>query len=145
MLIKAHSLDELNHVAEALISLFDRGYLIVLLIGDLGAGKTTLVKVLCQQLGVMTPVSSPTFALVQEYVSPSRGILYHMDFYRLKEAKELRQVGLDEYLDSGNICLIEWPEIAKEHFTMPHIRVDIETGKDNIRNFRITTHDQMDA
>jgi len=145
MLIRVNSLDGLNEVAEYLISLFDKDFKVVLLEGELGAGKTTLVKALCQLLGVMEPVSSPTFSLVQEYESPSRGIIYHMDFYRLENSQDLDRIGFDEYLDTGNVCLIEWPGVGKSYYTMPHILVGIESGNDNIRNFRITTNDTMDT
>ena len=145
MLIRVRSLDELDEVAEALITLFDQGYQVVLLKGDLGSGKTTLVKALCQLLGVMDPVSSPTFSLVQEYYSPSRGTIYHMDLYRLEKPGDLQQIGFTEYLDSDNICLIEWPDLGKADYTMTFVEVDISRESDNIRNFKITTHDAMDA
>ena len=145
MLIRVRSLDGLDEVAEALISLFDDGYLVVLLKGDLGSGKTTFVKALCQLLGVMDPVSSPTFSLVQEYYSPSRGTIYHMDLYRLSKPGDLEQIGFSEYLDSGNICLIEWPDLGKPDYTMPFVEVDISRESDNIRNFKITTYDAVDA
>ena len=145
MLIKVRSLDELNLVAEALINLFNQDYRIVLLKGEMGAGKTTLVKALCQQMGVMDPVTSPTFSLVQEYRSPSFGQLYHMDFYRLNKPDELIQVGVEEYIESGNICLVEWPDIAKTYFNIPYIDVEVSVEPDNIRNFKITVHDQVDT
>lgn len=145
MLIKARSLDELNEVAEYLISLFDKGYHITLLNGDLGSGKTTVVKALCQLTGVMDPVTSPTFSLVQEYASPSLGTIYHMDLYRLKMPADLEQIGFAEYLDSGNICLIEWPELGRSYYTMPFIDISIDIESNNIRNFKIITHDEVDA
>lgn len=145
MLIKARSLDELNLVAEALIELFEKEYRVVLLRGEMGAGKTTLVKVLCQLMGVMEPVTSPTFSLVQEYRSPSYGQLYHMDFYRLHSADDLTQIGLEEYLDSGNICLIEWPDIAKSYFDIPYIDVEVSVDPNNIRNFKLIVHDEVDT
>jgi tRNA threonylcarbamoyladenosine biosynthesis protein TsaE len=145
MLIKARSLDELDAVAEALISLFDKGYKVVLLNGELGSGKTTMVKALCQLVGVMDPVSSPTFSLVQEYYSPSLGDIYHMDLYRLKSPAELEQIGFTEYLESGNVCLIEWPALGESSYSMSHVEVDIEVEKDNIRNFKINTHDEVDT
>ena len=145
MLIRVDSPDKLNEVAEAITALFDKGFLVVLIEGELGAGKTTLVKVLCQSLGVMEPVSSPTFSIVQEYSSPSRGIIYHMDFYRLSLPQDLGKIGITEYLDSGNLCFIEWPELGKSFYTMPFIAVDIELENGNIRNFKITTNDTVDA
>ena len=113
MLMTARSLDDLNLVAEAVLQHFDAGYRLLLLRGEMGAGKTTFVKALCQLAGVMDPVTSPTFSLVQEYRSPSYGPIYHMDFYRLASPRELSNIGLEEYLDSGNICLIEWPEAGR--------------------------------
>lgn len=145
MLIRVTNLDGLNEVAEAIISLFDEGHSIVLIRGELGSGKTTFVKALCQMLGVMDPVSSPTFSLVQEYDSPSRGTIYHMDLYRLSSTADLEQIGFAEYLDSGNICLIEWPELGTPYYTMPFVDLDIRLEHGNIRNFMITTHDKVDA
>jgi len=145
MLIRVDTLDKLNVVAEALINLFDKGYLVILLRGELGSGKTTLVKALCQALGVMEPVSSPTFSLVQEYLSPSRGVIYHLDLYRLSRPQDLEQIGFTEYLDSGKLCFIEWPELGRSWYSMLHIIVDIESESGNIRNFKITTNDAEDA
>ena len=145
MLIRVRSLDGLDEVAEALISLFDEGYLVILLKGELGSGKTTFVKALCQLLGVMEPVSSPTFSLVQEYFSPSRGLIYHLDLYRLGRPVDLEQIGFAEYLDSGKICLIEWPDLGKSFYTMPVVEVDIRLENDNIRNFKISTDDAVDT
>lgn len=138
-------MDELNLVAEALIDLFEKDFRIVLLKGEMGAGKTTLVKALCQQMGVMEPVTSPTFSLVQEYRSPSYGQIYHMDFYRLRNVDELIQIGVEEYLDSGSICLIEWPDIAKSYFNIPYIDVEVSVDPNNIRNFKLIIHDQVDT
>ena len=145
MVITVRSLDDLDKVSDTLISLFESDYTIVLLKGELGSGKTTFVKALCQQIGVMDPVSSPTFSLVQEYRSPSRGTVYHMDLYRLKTPNELEQIGFEEYLDSGNICLIEWPELGQTYYTMPFITIEIHMESPNIRNFNINTHDAVDA
>lgn len=145
MLLKITSLDELNLVCEVVTGLLDDGYTIVLLEGELGAGKTTFVKAFCQFVGVMEPVSSPTFSLVQEYESPSRGIIYHMDFYRLENPGDLIQVGVDEYLHSGNICFIEWPGVGKAYYSMPTITISIQADNNNFRNFRITTHDEVDT
>ncbi len=78
--------------------------------GDLGSGKTSLVRQFAHFLGSKDQVTSPTFSLIQEYESP-RGIIYHMDLYRLEDASELEDLGLEEYLESGNWCFIEWPEI----------------------------------
>jgi tRNA threonylcarbamoyladenosine biosynthesis protein TsaE len=145
MEILVEQIDDLSNVTTALKSLLEKEYKIILLQGDLGAGKTTLVQVLCKELGITEPVSSPTFSLVNEYLSPSMGAIYHMDLYRLEKTEDLVQIGLAEYLDSGQLCLIEWPAIAESYFDMPYIRVNIKVEPNNIRIFNITTHDAVDA
>ena len=145
MTFTVRSVDELGDVVSLIIRQIEEGYKIILLQGDLGSGKPTLTKVLCEKLGVSEPVSSPTFSLVNEYFSPVLGIIYHMDLYRLEKTDDLVQIGLEEYLDSGQPCLIEWPGIAEPYFVMPHIRVSIRMETDKIRIFNITTHDTVDA
>lgn len=82
---------------------------VILFQGDLGAGKTTLIKSICKAKGVEKEVSSPTFNIVNEYES-STGLIYHFDFYRLEDEEEAYEIGAEEYFYSGNLCLIEWPE-----------------------------------
>ena len=77
--------------------------------GPMGAGKTTLISSICKSLGVEEPISSPTFSLVNTYKSRD-GIIYHFDFYRIQNAHEALDIGLEEYLESGNLCFIEWAE-----------------------------------
>jgi len=86
---------------------------IVLFHGDLGAGKTTLVKQIGKHLGVTSSMSSPSFSLVNQYETAD-DILYHIDLYRIKDVAEIYEFGLPEILDSGKICLVEWPEMAEE-------------------------------
>lgn len=78
--------------------------------GEMGAGKTTFIKALCSQLGVNDKTASPTFSIVNEYRTASGQKIYHFDLYRLKTEEELYDIGYEEYLFSGNLCLIEWPE-----------------------------------
>lgn len=136
---------DLTKVAQTLVELIAEGYRVFLLRGDLGAGKTTLVQHLCKELGVTESVSSPTFSLVNEYTSPGYGLVYHMDLYRLDKSIDLVQIGFEEYLDSGNICLIEWPDLARDQFTMKHVSIDIRVTPEHTRIFNITTHDAVDA
>lgn len=145
MEIFVHHIDDLSSVSKAINLLINEGYTIILLRGDLGAGKTTLVKVLCAQLGITEPVSSPTFSLVNEYTSPSYGPVYHMDLYRLDKIIDLVQIGFEEYLESGNICLIEWPDLARDMMTMRHVSIDIRVTPDQSRIFNITTYDAVDT
>ncbi|MES2004648.1 MAG: tRNA (adenosine(37)-N6)-threonylcarbamoyltransferase complex ATPase subunit type 1 TsaE [Bacteroidota bacterium] len=78
----------------------------------MGTGKTTFIHALCEQLGVSSAISSPTFAIINEYSSPVAGTIYHMDWYRLKSEEEAMNAGVEDSLLSGNLCLIEWPENA---------------------------------
>jgi tRNA threonylcarbamoyladenosine biosynthesis protein TsaE len=101
-------LASLPAVAAQVASLL-RDYSIVVFEGEMGAGKTTFIKALCRALGVADDVSSPTFALVNEYRSARNEPIYHFDFYRLDDAQEALNIGALEYFDSGYLCLIEWP------------------------------------
>ncbi len=145
MEITVENKDGLQAVADTLLSLLHKGYRVILLEGELGAGKTTLTQMLCRQIGVTEPVSSPTFSLVNEYTSPAFGTVYHMDLYRLEKEGDLVQIGLEEYLDSGQLCMIEWPAIAEKYFYQPAIRINIKVETNNIRIFNITTYDAVDA
>lgn len=101
--------------------------------GELGAGKTTLIKALCAELGVAAGTSSPSFAIVNEYRTASGEPIYHFDLYRLRNAEELESIGFVEYVDSGHYCFVEWPELA-EHLLPPdtvHLRIRI--GDDGTR------------
>ncbi|MFN8205872.1 MAG: tRNA (adenosine(37)-N6)-threonylcarbamoyltransferase complex ATPase subunit type 1 TsaE [Bacteroidales bacterium] len=82
--------------------------------GNLGAGKTTLIREICSQLKVLDTVNSPTFALVNEYRLATGGSVYHFDFYRIKDSREAFDIGYEEYFYSGNLCLIEWPDRIEE-------------------------------
>lgn len=98
---------------------------VVALHGNLGSGKTTLVKNLCAIWGTIGPVSSPTFSLINSYES-AFGPIHHMDLYRLKNEAEAIDIGLEDYLHSGEICLIEWPEIASAIFPKPYLSIKLE-------------------
>jgi tRNA threonylcarbamoyladenosine biosynthesis protein TsaE len=102
------SLDDLPRVAAQVMTALE-GHTIVLLEGEMGAGKTTFIKALCRELGVRDDVSSPTFALVNEYRDGQNRPIYHFDFYRLDDPQEAVNIGAQEYFDSGYLCLIEWP------------------------------------
>jgi tRNA threonylcarbamoyladenosine biosynthesis protein TsaE len=102
---------------------------IVLMVGEMGAGKTTLMKSLCKALGSSDEVSSPTFSLVNEYTCPS-GKIFHFDLYRLKKSSELLDMGFEEYIDSGHWCFIEWPDLAMEILPKRSIVFSIVTEGD---------------
>lgn len=109
---------------------------IVLFSGDLGAGKTTTIKKLVKTLGGQDEVSSPTFSLINEYKYPG-GWIYHMDMYRLNDIDEATDIGIEEYLDSKEICIIEWPELIESLVIDPAIRVTITVNENNSRTFFI--------
>lgn len=103
----------INRVAAALLEYVPQKRIITFS-GELGAGKTTLIKALCRLLGVREAVSSPTYALVNEYTTQSGMSVFHFDWYRIKDAQELLDIGIYEYLDGQGLCLIEWPSMAEE-------------------------------
>ena len=145
MKIPVKSTDELEQVVQYTRQLLQNGYKIYLLSGELGSGKTTFVQALCRDLGVTESISSPTFSLINAYQSPGYGTIYHMDLYRIEKPGDLVQLGLEEYLESGLICLIEWPSVAQDYIYPPYVHMQIEVDRDNIRTFNITTHDTVDA
>jgi tRNA threonylcarbamoyladenosine biosynthesis protein TsaE len=102
------SLDEINIAATEMLA--QNPEKVILFNGEMGAGKTTFIKALCAALGVHDATASPTFSLVNEYVSDTGEILYHFDVYRLKNEMEALDMGIEEYLYSGNYCFIEWAE-----------------------------------
>ncbi|MBL7875590.1 MAG: tRNA (adenosine(37)-N6)-threonylcarbamoyltransferase complex ATPase subunit type 1 TsaE [Cyclobacteriaceae bacterium] len=105
----ALSLDQLQGAARELVKM-GAGFTTWLFYGEMGSGKTTLIKYLVKELGLNSLVTSPTFSIVNEYSEPGKNPVYHFDLYRLKNEVEALDIGFDEYLSSGNLCLIEWPE-----------------------------------
>lgn len=93
--------------------------------GELGAGKTTFIAALCRELGVTEVVSSPTFAIIQQYSSPNRGTIYHLDLYRIRDEEEAIQSGLEDCLLSGALCMVEWPENAPGIFGGDAVHTDV--------------------
>jgi tRNA threonylcarbamoyladenosine biosynthesis protein TsaE len=102
--------------------------------GQMGAGKTTFIKALCEALGVSEPVTSPTFAIVNEYRSDETGeLIYHFDFYRIKKLEEAYDMGCEDYFYSGAVCLIEWPELVEDLLPGNTVWVDIKVNEDETR------------
>jgi len=116
----SYDLEQIHQVAKELLMMKNDLPSIWLFRGQMGAGKTTLIKEICLQMGVRHSVQSPTFSLINEYETEQGETLYHFDLYRLKNTQEAIEIGIEEYLDSGNICLIEWPEQAEELWNIPH-------------------------
>ena len=130
-----YTLEDIDIVAKQLIDSFTHS--IVAIIGQMGSGKTTLVQAIVSHLGSDEAVSSPTFGLVHEY-NIRNGKIVHMDLYRLEQESELEQLGFDDYLSTGNLCLIEWPEIAAKHIQGGCHHLSIEWVNDRKRklNFK---------
>ena len=105
--------------------------------GEMGAGKTTLIQELCRQLGVVQDVTSPTFALVNEYFSSREGTIFHFDFYRLDEAEEALDIGFEDYLASGYICFMEWPEKIGPYLPEDSLKINISVMPDNSRLIKL--------
>lgn len=101
--------------------------------GKMGAGKTTFIKAVCRQLGVDDTVTSPTFAIVNEYEAAQGRPIYHFDFYRIKKVSEAYDMGCEEYFYSGHPCFIEWPELIEEVLPEETVSVTIEALPDGLR------------
>lgn len=129
------SLEEINTVAEQIIA--QNPNKVILFHGEMGVGKTTLIKQLCKKLGVLEATSSPTFSLVNEYQTKDNQIVYHFDFYRLKQEMEALDMGADDYLYSGNWCFIEWAEKIPNLIPEEHSAITIELLPDNKRFLRL--------
>ena len=99
----------------------------------MGAGKTTFISELCKILGAEDEASSPTFSIVNEYAVPGEKPVFHFDFYRIETVEELLDMGLDDYWDSGAVCLMEWPENALDFLPEDTVDVKIEVGDDGSR------------
>lgn len=131
MKLESGNLNDLVIVAQSIIK-HSYNKKIVLLSGEMGVGKTTLVKEIAKLLGVEENVSSPTFSIVNEY----RGneVIFHFDFYRLEDEEEAYDFGIEEYFDSGNLCLLEWPEKISNLLPSSDFCLDVQiTLKNNIR------------
>ena len=105
--------------------------------GNMGAGKTTFIKALCEELGVEEVVNSPTFAIINEYDSTSGKRIYHFDFYRINKPEEALQFGVEDYFYSGNFCFIEWAEKIDTLLPQDCVKVYIAENEDGTRNVRI--------
>jgi len=105
--------------------------------GSMGAGKTTIIKSVCEALGASDIVTSPTFTLVNEYRTTTGEVLYHIDFYRIRKIEEVFDFGLEEYFSSGSFCFMEWPELIEELLPEETVKVKITVGDKGERSLEI--------
>ena len=136
MIFSAKTPEGLGEAARALVALLEVQP-VAAFYGEMGAGKTTLIKQICRALKVLDPVSSPSFAIINEYRCEDGRPVYHFDLYRMKKPEELFDIGAEEYLYGGDICLIEWPEKAEDHIPFERINVNLQLLPDGTREIRI--------
>ncbi|MBL7870736.1 MAG: tRNA (adenosine(37)-N6)-threonylcarbamoyltransferase complex ATPase subunit type 1 TsaE [Cyclobacteriaceae bacterium] len=134
------TLSDLPVAAKQLVNL-SKGQVVWLLHGEMGSGKTTLVKSLMKELGIASLVTSPTFSIVNEYGESEENTVYHFDFYRLKNETEALDIGFEEYLTSGKLCLIEWPEKVINLLPEKVFEVKIEFHDAVSRKIYFRTHE----
>ena len=125
----ANKAQELDEIAKAIVEVFENEKKIVFF-GEMGVGKTTLIKSICKVLNVQDIVTSPTFSVVNEYQNKDGNSLYHFDFYRIKNQEELFDLGLEEYIYSDNYCFIEWPEKAEGLLSDNFVQVQMTKNKE---------------
>lgn len=106
---------------------------IIAFYGEMGSGKTTFIKAICRELGIIDQVSSPTFALVNEYKRQDANSVFHFDFYRIETLEEVYDLGYEDYFYSGKLCLIEWPEMVEDLLPENTLKVYISENPDQSR------------
>lgn len=130
--IKINGIDDLERAAREFLHEIGDNRLIALF-APMGSGKTTFTTAVCKVLGVTDPVGSPTFAIVNEYMTSSGEPMFHFDFYRINKLSEAVEIGLYDYLDSGCLCMMEWPENIEELLPDETLRVSISVNPDQTR------------
>ena len=133
MEIKIESLDGIRQAARQFIGSMGQATVFAFY-GKMGAGKTTFIKAVCEELGVDDVITSPTFAIVNEYRAGTTGeLVYHFDFYRIKKIEEVYDMGYEDYFYSGALCFIEWPELVEELLPGDAVKVVIAENEDGSR------------
>ena len=132
MEIKIENLEQINSAARQFIdNIGDRK--VFAFYGKMGAGKTTFTKAICEELQVSDVITSPTFAIINEYESPEVGTIYHFDFYRIKKLEEVYDMGYEDYFYSGRLCFIEWPELVEDLLPENVTKITIVENEDGSR------------
>ena len=133
MEIKIESLDGIRAAAKEFVANIGDATVFAFY-GSMGAGKTTFIKAVCEELGVEDVITSPTFAIVNEYRSATTDeLIYRFDFYRIKKLDEVYDMGYEDYIYSGALCFIEWPELIEELLPTDAVKVNITVGEDGCR------------
>ena len=132
MKIKIDSLSNIHEAAKTFLANMGESKVFAFY-GKMGAGKKTFIKALCEELGVEDVITSPTFALVNEYTSGSGDPIYHFDFYRIKKIDEVYDMGYEDYFYGGNLCFLEWPELIEDLLPEDVTKVHIVTEEDGSR------------
>jgi tRNA threonylcarbamoyladenosine biosynthesis protein TsaE len=130
--IKIGSLKNSNKAARKFIELMGQKTVFAFY-GEMGAGKTTFIKVVCAELGVNENMTSPSFSLVNEYITSDNRFIYHIDCYRLKNIYEAYDIGTEEYLNSGNLCFVEWPEKIEGLLPPGTVKISVQVMPDKTR------------
>ena len=130
------SLETINEAAQTFLNI-TAGKKVIALHGEMGAGKTTFVHAVCDILQVKNSVSSPTFSIINEYTSAEGKTIYHLDLYRLKDEQEALNAGVEDCFYSGNLCMVEWPEITPALFPEDAVHCYIKVTGDNERILQI--------
>lgn len=139
MEIRIQSLEQIHDAARQFVEAMGDDTVFALY-GKMGAGKTTFIKAVCEELGVSDVITSPTFAIVNEYRSELAGeLIYHFDFYRIKKLEEVYDMGYEDYFYSGALCFIEWPELIEELLPGNTVKVIIEEMENGERLLTTTT------
>lgn len=135
MELKIESLDTIKETAREFINQMGNNTVFAFR-GEMGAGKTTFIKAVCEELGVDDVINSPTFAIVNEYRSNSNELIYHFDFYRINKVEEAYDFGYEDYFYSGSLCFIEWPERIEELLPIDTVNVYISESTDGTRDIK---------
>lgn len=136
MELKIDSLEHIREAARTFIAAMGDNTVFAFY-GKMGAGKTTFIKAVCEELGVTDVINSPTFAIVNEYRSDTTGeLIYHFDFYRIKKLEEVYDMGYEDYFYSGALCFIEWPELIEDLLSGNTVNVYIEETENGSRMIR---------
>lgn len=134
-----NDLIELPYLAKSIVA-FNSKSMIWLFEGEMGAGKTTIIKAVCKELGVTDQVSSPTYSIVNEYINKDNSPIYHFDFYRLNNEEEALDIGIEEYFYSGNYCFIEWSSKIPSLIPKKYAKIEINLSITNQRVIHLSTH-----